>query len=863
MAHKNRSGAGPTAPGAKTVTAGDSNANSKQPTQEQGRVSPDALLPDLAETKRFLAELAPGTESFTFQTFDDNADRKRGALVKKLHGTLANHGEELVRLNTAGAGIFVTVNVTDLKGRETKNITQVRAAFSDLDGAPLHPVLAAKPLAHIVVESSFKRWHAYWRTFGVELDGFRKLQKMLAAHFGGDKSVHDLPRVMRLPGFIHHKVKGGVASPPFRSRIVNVNPGPLATAEALRAMCAPTATVVRGLDDEFEAMMEREAGKGLDLTTEDALPPLTIPVAKAALKVINPDLPEPEWFEIGSVLGNEFGDEVGFKLWAEWSTSRGEKHKLNEPGYLEEKWRHIKSKNYSFRAGTLIYYADLTDPNWRDNVPDEDGGGPQTADHNTASGAPGLQTITMNLATLLWGSGTHFVEGQINQFQFGGGSKVLEFTRRGPQWFDFTAMRGGNTRDLMRLAEASAPAPSVALQATPFTLRDHKQIPPRDWVYDQHYIKGFLSTTIAPGGGGKTSLLLAECVALASGKNLLGPTVRKKYRVWYWNGEEPLVELERRVAAICLHHNITQADIAGYLFLNSGREPDSKIIMAEERERGRTFKVAIPYVEAIKRTVEANKIDVMVIDPFIRTHAVSENDNQRINAVADVWSTIAYDMQCAIDAGHHTRKGSAKERGEYTADDSRGASALVNAARSARVLNQMTEDEALRAQVKVSTRKRYFRVINDKANMAPPPENSQWYKYESVLLGNATADHAADNMGVVIQFVWPQPMEVNVEIVHAIQEVFAQGNARADGQAGEKWGGHIVAQHLAINLEGGEPEDQKAARHRVKALLKQWVTNGWLGIEDKLDAHRKPRKFYKVGQWASRASDPNRDREGI
>jgi hypothetical protein len=43
-------------------------------------------------------------------------------------------------LNREGAGVFVTVNETDLKGRTAKNITSVRAVFVDLDGAPLEPV---------------------------------------------------------------------------------------------------------------------------------------------------------------------------------------------------------------------------------------------------------------------------------------------------------------------------------------------------------------------------------------------------------------------------------------------------------------------------------------------------------------------------------------------------------------------------------------------------------------------------------------------------------------------------------------------------------------------------------------------------
>jgi Protein of unknown function (DUF3987)/RepB DNA-primase N-terminal domain len=58
---------------------------------------------------------------------------------------------------------------------------------------------------HIVVESSRGHFHVYWRVSDVELDQFADLQKALAARFGGDPAVCDLPRVMRLPGFYHCK----------------------------------------------------------------------------------------------------------------------------------------------------------------------------------------------------------------------------------------------------------------------------------------------------------------------------------------------------------------------------------------------------------------------------------------------------------------------------------------------------------------------------------------------------------------------------------------------------------------------------------------------------------------------------------
>lgn len=56
-----------------------------------------------------------------------------------------------------------------------------------------------------VVESSPGKYHVYWLIDDCSLDKFSDYQKALAETFGGDPSVTDLPRVMRVPGFLHQK----------------------------------------------------------------------------------------------------------------------------------------------------------------------------------------------------------------------------------------------------------------------------------------------------------------------------------------------------------------------------------------------------------------------------------------------------------------------------------------------------------------------------------------------------------------------------------------------------------------------------------------------------------------------------------
>jgi len=180
-------------------------------------ISHGVLSPIFEEAEAFLTALAGKNAQFTFQTFDDVKERlaankkEKGydPFAKVLHGTLNTHKDALAALNKRGAGVFVTVNETDLKGRKEANIVKVRALFVDLDGSPFQPILDLpedlKP--HIIIESSPNRYHAYWLVNNCELTQFTPLQQALVAKFNGDKNVNATYRVMRLPGFSHNKGK--------------------------------------------------------------------------------------------------------------------------------------------------------------------------------------------------------------------------------------------------------------------------------------------------------------------------------------------------------------------------------------------------------------------------------------------------------------------------------------------------------------------------------------------------------------------------------------------------------------------------------------------------------------------------------
>ena len=180
------------------------------------------------DATRFLNLMLEG-EPATFQTFDDHG--KRPELAKVLHGSFDALSPALRNLNGQGAGVFWMVNYGDGRGRRAANVTGVRCVFVDLDGAPLAPVQSSVLEPHAVVESSPGRYHVYWCMADCDPRDFKRVQQALAAKYGGDTSVCDLPRVMRLPGFEHRKGE------PFTSRLLSLLPAqPYPVAEIVRKL---------------------------------------------------------------------------------------------------------------------------------------------------------------------------------------------------------------------------------------------------------------------------------------------------------------------------------------------------------------------------------------------------------------------------------------------------------------------------------------------------------------------------------------------------------------------------------------------------------------------------------------------------
>lgn len=151
----------------------------------------------------------PNTPVLFFAAKDNDSSRVH---PQPILGRLQDLLPRLEALNRQGAGIFLTVNQVKGRRRKAEDVTAIRALFVDGDTGPI-PKVWGKPTKEILEHKpgflharNPSKWAAFWPLAeGEDPRRFRAAQLALADFYKSDKAVADLPRVMRLPGFLHQK----------------------------------------------------------------------------------------------------------------------------------------------------------------------------------------------------------------------------------------------------------------------------------------------------------------------------------------------------------------------------------------------------------------------------------------------------------------------------------------------------------------------------------------------------------------------------------------------------------------------------------------------------------------------------------
>jgi hypothetical protein len=311
--------------------------------------------------------------------------------------------------------------------------------------------------------------------------------------------------------------------------------------------------------------------------------------------------------------------------------------------------------------------------------------------------------------------------------------------------------------------------------------------------------------------------------------------------VWYLSGEDPKVEIDRRIAAHCQWGNITLGDLSGRLYVDDkttfqlfiGKSPRAAAISFDEAS-----------LTQFETAILQDNIDVVMLDPFVSFHSVPENDNGCIDAVVKRLALIAYRANCCIEISHHVRK-PFQGQSTITVDDARGGGAIINAVRSGRVINRMSQQELDDANaggksITSDQRNSYIRLDRGKRNMAPS-DKASWFMIVSVPLPNG------DNVQALEPWKFPEKRESTDDDARWVKNVLRNQQYRVDVRSPE-WLGVLLSQQFDRPISN---ETDKRVRKRnmtwINTTLTNWVRDGVINTVENNDANGIKRMFYISG----------------
>ncbi len=305
-------------------------------------------------------------------------------------------------------------------------------------------------------------------------------------------------------------------------------------------------------------------------------------------------------------------------------------------------------------------------------------------------------------------------------------------------------------------------------------------IPPRPWVVPNLLLRGYVSGIFAPGGVGKSSMQLVLGMAVGTGKDLAGTGISERTPVLIINNEDDQTEMMRRIGAVAKHYGLEEAELEGNLFVQSGY--GSPLMLAVQQDKN---VVATPNVEALTGFCKEKNIGVIMIDPFISTHNVGENENTLVDKVVQTYKKLAHETNASVCLVHHTRKiGGNSEAHAGDADIGRGASSLKDAARCIVTLSKMAQETAESINMEPEEAARHMRMDVGKLNFGLDDGHAKWFRMESVQLPSGDWSGVPDPVDLTEAFdAANNCQEVGIKwtptvICEAIEAVFTKSKSK-------------------------------------------------------------------------------------
>ncbi|MHB1951615.1 MAG: AAA family ATPase [Acidiferrobacteraceae bacterium] len=262
--------------------------------------------------------------------------------------------------------------------------------------------------------------------------------------------------------------------------------------------------------------------------------------------------------------------------------------------------------------------------------------------------------------------------------------------------------------------------------------------PPRDYVLPD-ILAGTPSVLVAPGGTGKSYLLLALMVLVSVGFDMLRITKEPNTGegsarstlptgpVTYLPAEDPTGEVISRTHAVGTRLSPELRESFYHRARVESQFGLRRSLVGQDGRRGRG------YVEWLLRQADGQRL--VILDTLRRYHCASEVDDAAMNELLNVLDFVSRETGAAILAAHHVNKVSVLNHAGDSAIAARGSSVITDNARGQWWMQTMTTEQAARlclpgTRVPISEhRKWYVAVGSAKSNYGPPGQDGDLHRH--------------------------------------------------------------------------------------------------------------------------------------
>lgn len=272
-----------------------------------------------------------------------------------------------------------------------------------------------------------------------------------------------------------------------------------------------------------------------------------------------------------------------------------------------------------------------------------------------------------------------------------------------------------------------APVSSKSVLGAPLDLSLVFSTPPApmDFVLPG-LLAGGIGMLSAPGGSGKTYLLLSMAASIAAGLPVAGgiwAAPETTGRVVLMAAEDPPEVLHHRLHAFAQNlQDEDKAKLIDQLQVHSLSGQVPTIMVSDSREGPRE---EWEWLRAIEDAAKGARL--LVIDPIRRFHGGDENNSNDMTRLVQILEGIASRSGCAIVFSHHTGKNASLNGQGDMQQAARGSSALTDAVRWQANLVGMSKEEQERFAIPEESRKFWVRLAITKSNYSAPT-GDMWLK---------------------------------------------------------------------------------------------------------------------------------------